>query len=342
MGNSKPELDEWSRLVQAAIHIKEMAPWEWMSEMDIFGVRNPETGETGYVSIMGELGEHYAVAVYLGSQGLYRFLGFQDAGPDTAAEDLLAIPHLQASFEDRNELTQRDRDVIKTLGLKFRGRQAWPMFRSYRPGYFPWYLEAEEVRYLTHALEQTADVALRFEQDPGILNPEDEESCLVRVSRDGELEVWEDQVARVPPPEPTTISIDVDADALDRLMAGSRSVAGIEVDMFMFPARIGERGDRPAYAHTLMVVESASGMVLGSELLMLEPDLESMVGKVPTTVVRLLARLDIVPREVRVRSGLLQQLLELLEEDLGWRVVLSRRLPALDEAKAFLTRSLRE
>ena len=61
MGNSMPESDEWSRLYQAAIRIKEMAPWEWMSEMDIFGVRNPETDETGYVSIMGALGEHYAV-----------------------------------------------------------------------------------------------------------------------------------------------------------------------------------------------------------------------------------------------------------------------------------------
>jgi len=336
MNNTMPELDEWSRLYQAAIHIKEMVPWQWMSEIDIFGVRNPETGEIGYISIMGALGEHYAVAVYLGSQGLYRFLGFQDPEPDTAAEDLLAIPHLQASFEDRSQLTQRDRDVIKTLGLKFRGRQAWPLFRSYRPGYFPWHLEAEEVRYLTHALEQTADVAPRFGEDPGILTPGDEESCLVRVSRGGEPPVWEDQVVQVLPPEPTMISVAMDVDALRTLMAASRRVASIEVDLFMFPARIGERGDRPSYAHTLLVVESASGIVLGSELLALDPDLESMYGKVPTTVVRLLARTGIVPREVRVRSELLRQLMELLEEELGWRVVLSRQLPALDEAKTFL------
>jgi hypothetical protein len=124
VGDSMPQRDEWSRLYQAAIRIKEMAPWQWMSETDIFGVRNPEMGEIGFVSIMGALGEHYAVAVYLGSQGLYRFWSFEESGPYALDDGLLAIPHLQASFEDRSELTKRDLDVIKTLSLKFRGRQA--------------------------------------------------------------------------------------------------------------------------------------------------------------------------------------------------------------------------
>ena len=340
MGNSMPELDEWSRLYQAAIHIKEMAPWQWMSEMDIFGVRNPETGEIGFVSIMGALGEHYAVAVYLDPEGLYRFWSFEESGPYASDDGLLAIPHLQASFEDRSELTKRDRDVIKTLSLKFRGRQEWPMFRSYRPGYFPWYLEAEEARFLSCALEQTADVASRFREDPGILTAGDEESYLVRVSQDGDTQVWEDQVVQVSPPEPATISVGMDIDALRTLMTASNRVASIEVDLFMFPARIGERGARPQCAQMLLAVESTSGMVLGSELLTLDPDLETMYGMVPTTVVRLLARTGIVPRTVRVRSELLLQLMGLLEEELGWRVVLSHQLPALDQAKTFITQRL--
>jgi hypothetical protein len=338
--NPMRQLDEWSRLYQAAIRIKEMAPWEWMSETDIFGVQNPETGEIGFVSIMGALGEHYAAAVYLGPQGLYRFWDFEEAGSYASDDGLLAIPHLQASFEDRSELTKRDLDVIKTLSLKFRGRQAWPMFRSYRPGYFPWYLEAEEARFLSYALEQTVDVASRFREDPGILTAGDEESYLVRVPQDGDTQVWKDQVVQVSPPEPATISVAMDVDALRKLKTASNRVASIEVDLFMFPARIGERGARPQCAQMLLVVESTSGMVLGSELLTLDPDLETMYGMVPTTVVRLLARTGIVPWEVRVRSELLLQLMGLLEEELGWRVVLSHQLPALDQAKTFMTQRL--
>lgn len=42
-----PSLEEARRLYQAAMRVKELAPWEWMDEADIFGVQDPETGELG-------------------------------------------------------------------------------------------------------------------------------------------------------------------------------------------------------------------------------------------------------------------------------------------------------
>lgn len=56
MGRSRAELNEWRRLHEAAIQVKEIAPWEFMEETDVFGVQNPETGELGFVSVMGLLG----------------------------------------------------------------------------------------------------------------------------------------------------------------------------------------------------------------------------------------------------------------------------------------------
>ncbi|MGH3145873.1 MAG: DUF7309 domain-containing protein, partial [Rubrobacter sp.] len=127
-----PGTREWRWLYESAVRIKEVAPWEWMTEADVFGVQSPETGEPGFVSVMGMLGEHYAVSLYLGSEGIHGFLDLQEMGPFADPEALIQIPQLQASFEDREELDRRDREVIKELGLKFRGRNAWPMFRSYR------------------------------------------------------------------------------------------------------------------------------------------------------------------------------------------------------------------
>jgi hypothetical protein len=103
---------------------------------------SPETGDLGLVSVTGALGEHYGVSLYLGSEGIHGFLDLQTMGPFADPNDLIQIPQLHASFEDRGELDKRDREVIKDLGLKFRGRNAWPMFRSYRPSFFPWFLEA--------------------------------------------------------------------------------------------------------------------------------------------------------------------------------------------------------
>src|SRR5438128_101559 len=142
MTEDRPTLEQWRNLYKATTRLKEIAPWEWMMEADLFGVQNPETDEIGFISVMGMAGEHYAIAIYLGSHGLYGFWALQNAGSSAPPEKVLEIPQLQASFEERNVLDKKDLETIKRLGLKFRGRQTWPMFRSYRPGFFPWHLEA--------------------------------------------------------------------------------------------------------------------------------------------------------------------------------------------------------
>jgi hypothetical protein len=338
MTESGPGLNEWRRLYQAAIRVKEIAPWEWMTEQDVFGVQDPETDETGFVSVMGTLGEHLAVAVYLGTEGLYSFWGFYQVAASAPPEALLGIPHLQASFEDRGGLTDKDRQVIKDLGLEFRGRQAWPLFRSYRPGYFPWYLEAWEARFLTYALEQAVEVAQRFKEDSMLLDTPDRESYLVRVSweEEGNL-VWRDKIVEVPPEEPEPIPVAMDVKALERAKHLPQVEQVLEIDFFTFPARIAEKGKRPYFAHMLLVVESHSGMVLGNELLAPEPGLLEMWGQVPLMVVLQFLNIGVVPRRVHVRSPELAGLLGLLAEELGFKVKVTSRLPSLDRAREFLS-----
>jgi hypothetical protein len=337
MAESTPTHDEWHKLYQAAMRLKETAPWKWMAETDLFGVQNPETDELGFVSVMGALGEHLSIGVYLGAEGLYSFWGFQQIGASAPPEAILGMLHLQASFEDRNELTKKDRDVIKSLGLKFRGRQAWPLFRSYRPGFFPWYLEGWEARFLTLALEQTVEVALRFKENRAMLDTAADDSYLVRVPREakGTL-VWEDRVVVVPPVDPEPISISMDVDALKAVNRLPRRRYALEIDFFMVPILVGERGTRPSYPHMLLVVERESGMVLGSELLTPEPSLEAMWGLVPVTLVYKFANIGIVPTQVRVQSPLLAKLLQLLAEELGFEVKLTPSLRSLEHAKDFL------
>ena len=60
MFDKTPTLEEWHKLYDALSRVKELAPWEFMVEIDVFGVQNPETDEVGFVSVMGALGEHYS------------------------------------------------------------------------------------------------------------------------------------------------------------------------------------------------------------------------------------------------------------------------------------------
>ena len=330
-----PSLEEWHRLYAAMIRVKEIAPWEWLTEMDVFGVQSPETDELGFVSVMGLLGEHFSVAVYLGPKGLYDFWEFEDAGPSAPAEHIVEISHLQASFEDRNQLHNKDRQIIKEMGLKFRGRNAWPMFRSYHPGYVPWFLEAHEARFLAIVLEQVLDVAPRFKMERTLLEPPGQDRYLVRVSQQqDDAFSWEDRIVMVPPPAPRPIPLAMDLEALEHLKQAPRSGSSIEIDFFLFPARVQEeRGTRPIFPYTLMTVDAQSGFILGTELLHVDPSLESMWGQIPASVVVQLARTDLLPAKVTVRSELLMQLLEPVAEELGFKLSRSDRLPSLDSAK---------
>src|SRR5262245_13791741 len=100
MSEKNPTSDEWGRLYAAAGRVKVMAPWRWMMEDNVFGVRNPERDEVGFLSVMGSGGEHFGVGLYQGAVALYDFFALSEAD-SFEAERLLEIPQIQASFEDR-------------------------------------------------------------------------------------------------------------------------------------------------------------------------------------------------------------------------------------------------
>ncbi|HDM79443.1 MAG TPA: hypothetical protein ENG51_23725 [Deltaproteobacteria bacterium] len=340
------QFEEWRGLYEVMEKIKELAPWEWMNEHDIFGVENPETKELGFVSVMGALGEHYAISVYRGSEGLFGFLSLLDIPPGEPgmfSEYLLEIPQLQASFEDRDMLTARDLKVIKSLGLKYRGRKSWPLFRSFKPGFFPWYLESEEIRFLQYALEQILDVAPRFKEDPLVLEPGREETIMVRVaSKKGNNLAWRDEKMKIDPPDPEQINILVNVDIMDAVKKLPPSESEFEIDVFMYPMPVQEkRGDRPFYPYAFMIVDGNSGHVASVELLNPGASLGNMWAEVPNKLVENLEKLKVLPKRILVSSDLLYDLFYPLSEDLGFVLEAWEELPNLDDAKHGLLEFLR-
>ena len=338
----EPTLEEWGRLYQAAMAIKELAPWEWMDETDIFGLENSETGELGFVSVMGALGEHLAVALYYGSEGLYGFQQVCATGDYGAPEDILDVRQVQASFEDRELVEKADRQVIKSLGLHFRGPKAWPIFRSYEPGYLPWQLAAEEVRFLTLALEQLLEVAPRFIEDPLLLDTGDnEDTYLIRTPKgQGEALVWEDERRQVPPPDPVEMVLRVDPEVLERVRSLPQSDEVLEVDCTVAYTPIGERNERPYLPHLLLMVDSDTGMVLGLELLVPDPDINSMWAELPQVLLSHLDRQGLRPRQINVRSPKVRSLIAPVLRDVGVRVQRVLVLDAAEEARESLKETL--
>ena len=56
-------------------------------------------------------------------------------------------------FGDRDELSKEELKIIKELGYKFRGRNQWLYFRFFKPGYYTYILDNDEVIELTHVFK---------------------------------------------------------------------------------------------------------------------------------------------------------------------------------------------
>lgn len=334
---SAPTLDEWRLLYAAAGKVKELAPWQWMFEDDLFGVQNPETGQIGYVSVMGSLGEHLAIGVYLGTEGMDGFYEMHESEGEYVPELLLQIPQLQASFEDREALAKEDREIIKQLGLKFRGRQSWLQFRHYLPGYFPWLVTGAEARFLTHVLQQVMDVTPRYKANPELLDLFNDERYLVRVPKqEGEGLVWSDQYLRPLPVPERQIKADLDSVSVSAARVLPRSFQRVEVDFFMMMSPTRERGKPPVFPYGLLMVDARSGMVLLVDLLQIETTMDDLYGRVPGRLLDDFVEKGSVPQEMHIAEDWLYELLQPLAQQVGFKLQLVREIPALDAARIFL------
>ena len=116
-----PTLEEWRQLYSNAKALYDVAPWNGMWDSDVFGVQPSDGEETGYCCVMGRLGEHFALAVYLGSDGLAGLWKMQQGEFHHDANAILfAQKCLMVSFEDREMIDKTDKSrtlrVRRTLG----------------------------------------------------------------------------------------------------------------------------------------------------------------------------------------------------------------------------------
>ncbi|MBN2621093.1 hypothetical protein JXB22_08385 [candidate division WOR-3 bacterium] len=268
---SAPSLEEWKRLYASAIEFKRMAPWKWIADTEIFGVQNPLDGEIGYCCVLGNAEEFFGLAVYLGTKGLAGYLDLLSGKANSKIdvfEILVSKLCLVASFESKSMLTKEDLAVIKKLGLSFKGRYVWPQFRFYEPGYFPWYLNQEQVIFLTHCLNQAMEVALRVREDPDLIVPKSSDVYFVRaLTGQGNDLVWSD--TRQKPQELKEI-VKVSYDLAARLKGIETSLSRTdmkwEIDTFFMPMPVKEKKGRPYYPLVFLCIDKTSDFIVGVHL----------------------------------------------------------------------------
>lgn len=330
--------EQWAALYRAAAEFRAIEPWKFMTETDLFGVKNPHNGEAGYCCIMGELGEVLALSVYLGSDGLkgYRTILEEQMTPEDS--DMLYEQNcLMASFENKSDLEKKDKDLIKRLGVQAAGKKSWPMFRRYEPGYLPSTLQNDEVVFLTTVLQQAKDICLRFNDDNTLLHSPSKDLYLVR-SYDKDNGRWQDEwlkpeITESNPVVPAVIN-DI---SIQRIKSKAKSTPAVwEVDFFYTPTPILS-GDKPYFPYAMMIIDSESGFI--RDLFVSEKN--KYPSEFPERLLSCIEQNSLLPKTILVKKEEALQLLQPIADKLGVKLNKVGKLAALETAKTSMDKYFR-
>lgn len=314
----------------------DLAPWEIWEETDLIRLIHPQTGETAHISVMGQNGQHFALALYIGYEALHRFNLMQEDDPSDPAlpeEDsvslMLETRQLQLCFGSRDELTSDERSAIKKLGLKYRGEN-WPMFRSFKPGYAPGALDEAEIVWLTLALEQFLQLAPEWDEPPVMTFRSSEDGdfdILTRIYQNGTWQsTWTEHDGTSfewPTPEPS--------DLLIEKIKQHKKLVDLDCHFQLLTALIGPKG-RAIFPYIAISVDAKSGFILGMELLSVEKQThKELIASVPDVFLKQWDKASIRPSSIRVRSITTYSMLEIAAADLNTPLRRAKKLPSIEQ-----------
>jgi hypothetical protein len=319
--NKEPSYEEWLKLFETALKFKQIEPWNWMDDGSMFGIKDPETGNIGYCCVIGLLGEVFGLIVYRGEDGLKSWLKIQQSGNPDDLDNFYIQDCLSVTFEDRAYLRKEDLQLIKKLGLKFRGRNAYPQFKSLMPGYFPWFITKEECSFLIKILGQAYHVCLQVKDNDKYLIPPAKGHYLIR-HFDGVSwkEIW--QKLELPKQE-DAVSIRTNEIRLAAIKKNSVKSSGKwEMDMFYSTIPIKDKGDeRPYFPKATIIVDHISGHIFN--LILSKP--EGCHQSIHDGFIEFIEKVAVIPQEIFLERDELKSIIQPAADALGIKLTKAKK-----------------
>ncbi|MGN0982904.1 MAG: DUF6930 domain-containing protein [Candidatus Limivicinus sp.] len=138
------------KMYELAFQYKDTKLWQQIYDDEMFAVRLTD-GEIGYCSVMGMMGDHLALGLYVGEEGYKSYRLLLDAEyallDDVVMGALLREQScLQCSFENKSSLSEEELAELHQYATAhekvLRGKDAFPQFTKYRPGRYPWFFDS--------------------------------------------------------------------------------------------------------------------------------------------------------------------------------------------------------
>jgi hypothetical protein len=331
-GENPPTFAAMQQLYELATELFVLLPWQVLDEDELIVVRDGVTGEFRYCSVMGALGEVFAMHAYAGAEGLSVFREIQSRDSDDPSEFFVRMNSLYVDFVPRAELDRPDRDLLNALGHPRGSKAMAPMFRCIRPGCHAWFVTAEEARTLADCIRAVVVVCQAVvEGDSGSFWDEPDSYPLVTCQDENGETFQIDRIKPVLPPEPPVAAVSLGEDVLRGLRGQDSAVGGVmELDCIYGGPPIGKKNERKTCSLVALALDAQTAMILGMEA----ADANGAPGEaMAMAFLKALEAIRTLPLEVRVRSAKHQASLAPLMESFGVKLSVAQRLPAFEAAR---------
>jgi len=265
-----PSTETLKRLFAAADEFQKLEPWKWMGDREVVAVYEFTTLTVGYCVVMG--GDAcYGLEVMLDNLGLLEYrrtiAGNYKSG---SFDDFHAKDTMVLLLTDKDSLEKEDLALCKQTGTEYpAGSRAWPKFRRFEPGFFPWLLQEKAAVFMADCLEQVIEVAKRAQKNQDVLGIRDGKTFLARIRRPKQEKfVWEDEFVS-PKPMERVIRIvpKVDLALLKKVFSAAKKKGMIwEADCFWGTVPVGKPGERLRYPYCYVISDKASFYVMHTNL----------------------------------------------------------------------------
>lgn len=320
------EHDLWKELFELTMAYRKLQPWKWIHSNEMFIVEIPGTGEVAYCSVLGMNGQHFGLGVHLGNDGLAYKMAVRD-GRDDIQTVIEYERSLLLAFQARDELKTEDLRWIKKLGLRFRGRQEWPVFRSMSSGYYPWHFSRKEVRTFCEILKQAIHVVEETEKNDAYLLEGYDGRWRARLLESGQ---WVNGVmnAVIQPEEEEAVLIS--EIEMRRIQKYRQVKMRLEFASYFEEEAIQERdGERPFFPNVVLGVEDEGAMIVYYQVF----ERVDYGKQLQAALVEMLNKLGFLPAEICVDSERIALKISALTTKLGIRLVRVNRLLNVEEVR---------
>jgi hypothetical protein len=242
---------------------------------------------------------------------------------------------LSITFDNSEIVNKQDFKLLKDLGLVFKGRNEYPLFRRLDPGYLPWLIDKEDAKFLLSILQEAINTCRRFKADSSLSSTED--GYLIRSLQKGKDGFeWQDKREVVKPLPSDEISLSIDELRVQRLKSVvSRTDKRWEFDYSYVEMFVEEEG-RPYVPVLFLVADTESDLIIHHELL-------HPVGyhqKLFESFISLIEKVKTLPKEIIISRDEAEQMLRPIAPLFSLKLTRVKRCSKIEKARKALISSL--